>query len=128
MDSRLSKTLAVPLISGAVAAAEASYLYSSYEGVQVPLLGRVSAPLGMAVHTALASMVSESAGQYVLPYLEGGHSYSDIATKVSGPVITGLANSALLNVAGNSVPMSQAFLVGASSNLIGQYVADMWHM
>jgi hypothetical protein len=114
----------VPLISGAVAAAEAMYLYPGSQ-MLLPAVGQVSSTVGFGVLTAVASGVNQLVGKEFLPQILPV-SWADVATRFGGPVVTGAADVALVKFSGNDqVSMGSAFLIGASSNLIGQYVADM---
>lgn len=118
--------IAVPLYTGAAAALEAQFLLNE-RTIQVPIIGRVDARLGLGVHTALASLVGQAAGQYVLPMIESGaySEYKDKVTMLTTPVLTGLATTGLLALSENRISGTTGFLVGASSNLIGQYVHDI---
>jgi hypothetical protein len=121
---RLLPDVAVPMaVSGAVAAIEAQFLLPG-QRIQVPFIGSVDARVGLGVHTALAQAVGSIGAGYVLPMLEEGSwaEYSKQIEMFGTPVLVGAADVALLKLAGNPISTQQAFLIGASSSLIGEYV------
>jgi hypothetical protein len=123
--NKLVDTVTVPVAAGLVAAAEAAYMFPGYDRMSVPLLGEVSPAVGFGVHTALAAAVGQVGGNYVLPYLPKLGSYANIEKRIAAPLVTGVADVALVRFTGNDrVSMQQAFLIGASSHLIGQYAVD----
>ena len=124
--SKLTDTLAVPVVSGAIAAAEAAYMFSDFSAMEVPLLGTMTPAMGFGVTTAVATAVGQVGGNYVLPYIPKIGSYANLEKRVAGPLVTGLADVALVRSSNAGVGMGQAFLVGASSHLLGQYVVDMY--
>jgi hypothetical protein len=110
-------------VSGAVAALEAQFLLPNQK-IQIPFIGSVDARVGLGVHTALAQAVGTVGAQYILPNLETGSwaQYKDQIEMFGTPVLVGAADVALLKIAGNPISTQQAFLIGASSSLIGEYV------
>jgi hypothetical protein len=113
--------------AGAVGALEAQFMLPN-QTVKIPLWGPVDSRIGLAIHSALASFVGNVTTMAALPVIEGGswQQYEDAYKMIAPPIFAGGAEVLLLQLSGDSLPTGKAFLIGASSNLIGNWVAKAY--
>ncbi len=122
--NKLSETVAVPALTGAIAVAEGMFLYPN-DAYALPGIGVVSAPVGLGVSAAVGAAVGQVGGNYILPIIPGAiGKYANIEKRVANPIVCGAATYGIAKLAGNDNASGNVFAVGATSNVLASYAYD----
>lgn len=121
--SKMSETSMVPIFSGATAYAIGMAMYPE-DAFDLPAVGTVSAPVGLAVASGVGAAIGQVGGNYILPYIPRIGGYANVEKRIAAPLASGAATWGIAKLGGNQRAGSNLFVIGAASDLVGQYAYD----
>lgn len=110
-----------------VAAYAGEMAFGSGGSLELPIIGRVSAPVALGATSAVAAGIAEAGKNYVAPYLG---KFGPMAAGLTAPILTGAADVGLLLLTEDGTAFVdfngylKTFGIGAGAYIAGEYAAQ----
>lgn len=127
MSTPIFDLLLKPTLTGVTSAVGMCFIFdtTTSDSVTLPVIGNVNSLLATAIIAAFATWLGSLGEDYILPYLPNNSNYATLENKLLNPVLTGGLFCLLFYNNINNDALLKMFLLGAGSNILSSYEADM---